>query len=109
MKAFFSENGDPAGIFCIGYNITEYIDTRSRLADATSVIAEKDDQLNEIGFMQSHVIRKPLANIMGLASILEHMEMDSNQRNINEMMISSAKELDMVIRQITIKTGGTDS
>jgi hypothetical protein len=108
MKAFFDKDGNPAGIYCIGYNITEYIDTRNRLESATNIIAEKVDQLNEIGFMQSHVIRKPLANIMGLANIIDNLETDKNRRNINDMMIASAKELDSVIRAITNKTEETD-
>ncbi|MGF7081487.1 hypothetical protein [Mucilaginibacter sp. UYCu711] len=101
MKSYFDEQDQPAGIFCIGYNITEYVDTRSRLADATTEIAVKNEKLNDISFMQSHVIRKPLANIMGLADILESMNVQGNQKNINKMMISSAKELDMVIRNIS--------
>jgi hypothetical protein len=105
MKAYFKESGEPDYIFCIGYNITEYVDTRSRLVTATSEIADQKDQLNEIGFIQSHVIRKPLANIMGLANILENMEMSINQRSINEMIIASAKELDIVIKEINKKTG----
>jgi hypothetical protein len=37
------------------------------------------------------LIRKPLANIMGLANILENMEIDGNQKNIKKLIISSAK------------------
>ncbi|WP_428330147.1 hypothetical protein [Mucilaginibacter sp.] len=103
MKAYFDSEGQPEGIFCIGYNITEYVDTRSRLDNAKSEIAVKNDQLSEIGFIQSHVIRKPLANIMGLTNVLESMELTINNRHVIEMMISSAKELDGVIREISDK------
>ena len=103
MKAFFDAHQQPAGIFCIGYNITEYVDARSKLASANSEIAVKNDQLSEIGFMQSHVIRKPLANIMGLASILETMDVAGTQKSVNELMITSAKELDQAIRKISDK------
>jgi hypothetical protein len=103
MKAFFDEFNSPCGIFCIGYNITEYVDTRSRLADATSEIAGKNIQLNEIGFIHSHVIRKPLANIMGLTAILKTVDMGNNENNIIEMITTSAKELDDVIRDISDK------
>ena len=89
------------GIYCIGYNITDYVDTKNQLDDAKSEINVKNDKLSEIGFLQSHVIRKPLANIMGLANILEGLTVDDLQRSINEMMISNAKELDNVIRNIS--------
>ncbi|WP_184551026.1 PAS domain-containing protein [Mucilaginibacter sp. FT3.2] len=102
MKALM-EKGQPAGIFCIGYNVTDYVNTRSRLESATTEIAEKNHQLTEISFMQSHVIRKPLANILGLTSILAGMNIDANQKNINDMIITSAQELDLVIREISVK------
>jgi hypothetical protein len=104
MKAYFDKHGQPTGIYCIGYNITDYVDTKNRLDDAKSEIDVKNDKLSEIGFMQSHVIRKPLANIMGLANILEGLEVDDYHRSINEMMISNAKELDTVIRNISNTT-----
>jgi len=100
MQAIF-DDGKPSGIFCIGYNISDYVATRSRLERATTEIASKNDKLNEISFIQSHVIRKPLANIMGLAGILAAMPMDANQKNINDLMVASAEELDQAIRNIT--------
>jgi len=103
MQAFFDPEGQPAGIFCIGYNITEYIATRSKRDSATSEIAVKNERLSEIGFMQSHLVRKPLANIMGLAAILEATDIDANQKSINRMIISSARELDQAIREISAK------
>ncbi len=103
MQAFYNEHKEPQGIFCIGYNITEYVDTRTKLERAHSEIANKNDQLNEISFLQSHGVRKPLANIMGLAGILETIQLDKNHKSINEMMIASARELDSVIRKITDK------
>jgi len=101
MKAYFNKQGEPMGIYCIGYNITDYVDTKNQLDNAKSEINVKNDKLSEIGFLQSHVIRKPLANIMGLANILEGLTVDDHQRSINEMMISNAKELDTVIRNIS--------
>lgn len=102
MKAYF-DDGEPVGIYCIGYNITEYVDTRNKLETATSEIAEKEHKLTEISFLQSHVVRKPLANIMGLAGLLATLDIDENQKHINDMMISSAIELDAVIKEISDK------
>jgi hypothetical protein len=104
FKALFNDNHEPGGIFCIGHNITEYIDTQNKLQTAKTEIDNKIDQLNEIGFMQSHVIRKPLANIMGLINILAVMDVDGNLQNIHALLIESAKELDSVIKTITDKT-----
>ncbi|MBD1393173.1 PAS domain-containing protein [Mucilaginibacter glaciei] len=103
MSAYCDISEQPAGIFCIGYNITEYIDTQIKLEDATLEIVGKNDQLNEIGFIQSHVVRKPLANIIGLADLLEGADMNSQEKSIVGMMVSSAKELDLMIRDISNK------
>jgi hypothetical protein len=89
-KTFLSDDGEPEGIFCIGYNITEYMDTKTRLA--------------EIGYMQSHLVRRPLANIIGLAGILGSMQTSENTHSINTMLLDSASELDEVIRSISDKS-----
>lgn len=90
LKAIFDEVGQPSGIFCIGYNITEYMDTKTRLA--------------EIGYMQSHLVRRPLANIIGLAGIIGGMETSGNLQNINSMLLESALDLDRVVRSISDKS-----
>jgi hypothetical protein len=104
MKAFFDEDGQPVGIFCIGYNITEYMDTKSRLDDVQSELSVKDGRLQEIGFIQSHLVRKPLANIIGLTNILSTMEIDENLKSINKMLLDSSIELDTVVRTISNKS-----
>jgi hypothetical protein len=103
MKAFFAEDGQPAGIFCIGYNITEYMDTKSQLDDANSELSIKDGRLYEIGFIQSHLVRKPLANIIGLTNIMSTMKLSENLKNINNMLLDSSIELDTVVRTISNK------
>lgn len=90
LKAIFDQNGQPVGIFCIGYNITEHMDTKSRL--------------EEIGYMQSHLVRRPLANIIGLAGIISGMETSENLQNINALLLDSARQLDEVVRSISDKS-----
>lgn len=97
-KALFDENNEPAGVFCLGFNVTEHITHSEKLKDTQSRLAHKDVLLRELFFTQSHVIRKPLANIMGLASILSKMELDQNMQNICSMLLESCNELDEVIK-----------
>jgi len=101
MKAQFDMDGNPSGIFCLGYNITEYVQTGEALTKAQTEIAAAHSKLSEIDLMHSHVFRKPLANIMGLSSILNTMELDFNQQNINKLLLESANELDHAIRGIS--------
>ncbi|WP_299823928.1 PAS domain S-box protein [uncultured Pontibacter sp.] len=95
-KAMLDEHGNPAGVFCLGYDITDYTAYQEQLKDAQSL-------LKEITFYQSHVVRRPLANIMGLAKILERMDLDQNLRNICKMLIDSSQQLDAVIKEAAAK------
>lgn len=97
MQALFDEKGQPEGIFCMGYNITEFVTTRSRLDSAYS-------QLDEIGFIQSHLVRKPLANIVGLAQLIGQETTDEKLASLCTMLEKSTAELDRVIKDISDKT-----
>lgn len=103
-KAMFKDNGEPDGIFCLGYDITKYMDEQQQLKQAENEIEKRKDVLNEIAFQHSHLIRSPLSNILGLTAILEKMEVDSNVKNICRMMIESANNLDNIIRLVVDKS-----
>jgi hypothetical protein len=104
LRGFLDEKGNPAGIFCIGHNVTEYIAVKDELIEVTSQIEKKDELLSEIGFINSHVIRKPLANIIGLASLLKQMELDEQFKEIVAMLNDSAVELDHQVKRINRRT-----
>lgn len=69
----------------------------------------QNEKLKEISWMQSHVIRAPLARLMGLMPFLD--EIDPNPlelEQIKEYIKLSIIELDEVIRNITNKTSAVD-
>lgn len=103
-KAIFEENGDPGGIFCLGYDITKYMDEQQQLKEAESEIEKRKDILKEIAFQHSHLIRSPLSNILGLAAILEKMEVDTNIKNICSMIVESSTRLDHIVREVVGKS-----
>lgn len=103
-KAMWDEAGQPAGIFCLGHDITAYMASYEELKHAQSLISQKESILREIAFNQSHVIRRPLANIIGLTKVLEKMKIDQNLRNICEMLLASSRQLDEVIKETADKT-----
>ncbi|MFT2010630.1 PAS domain-containing protein [Pontibacter sp. 13R65] len=105
-KAMFNEQLEPTGIFCIGYNITEFVEQKELLEDTRELLNHTEGLPKELGWYQSHVIRKPLANIIGLIRILEKMDIDQNTRNICQMLSKSSHELDAVIRETKKKQNG---
>ncbi|TDQ10014.1 histidine kinase dimerization/phospho-acceptor domain-containing protein [Pedobacter metabolipauper] len=88
-KGMFNADGSPAGIFCLGHDITELNETKLTLSDLV--------------YQQSHVIRKPIANLVGLTELLENMEIDPSVKEVIARISESATELDQIIRNMAEK------
>jgi two-component system sensor histidine kinase/response regulator len=73
-------------------------------------LEKQNERLKEISWMQSHVIRAPLARIMGLIPLINDLK--ENNIELDKMLnylIVSANELDEVIGDITDKTKVVDN
>lgn len=99
-KALFDEQQQPVGIFCIGHDITEFTQNSNDLQNVKASLRKTEFTLAQITYIQSHVVRKPIANIMGLSMLLETMEIDPAVKDIFNMINDSAKELDKLIRNM---------
>ncbi len=67
-------------------------------------IEDHNSRLKDIAWTQSHVVRAPLARIMGLIDLIQNYPNIDEQSQLMEHIITSAKELDGIIRKITSKT-----
>jgi hypothetical protein len=103
FKAIIGSQNEHQGIFCIGNNITEQIATKSALNQANHQVNEQSEKLHEIAFINSHVVRRPLANILGLTGMLNQMELDENLQMLVKMIADSAAQLDLEIKNINRK------
>jgi hypothetical protein len=99
-KAMFDDEKIPMGIYCIGYNITKYVAEELDLKIAYEKIEKNSTVLEKIIFQQSHLIRAPLSNIIGLTSLLDKSLLDTNTSNICDMILESSNQLDDVIKSI---------
>lgn len=90
--------GHPSEIQCIGVDITE----RKEAEDA---IKQHNVQLKEIAWAQTHLVRAPLARILGLVDLLNEAEavVPADKELLNHLY-NSAAELDGVIRRIIDKS-----
>ncbi len=62
-------------------------------------------KMEEIAWTQSHVVRAPLARLMGLVYLLrEYPEQEADRQDLLSAVMSSADELDGIIRSITYNT-----
>lgn len=65
-------------------------------------IETQNQKLREISWMQSHIIRAPLARMMGLMTLLRETSPSASEAaDIMQYLQISANELDQVIRDIT--------
>jgi PAS domain S-box-containing protein len=99
------ESGAPTAMIGACLDITERKMTEAtlnaerqrRVAD----VAQQNKQLNEIAWLQSHVIRAPLARVMGLIEVYKSCEGDDcEQSELIAQISASVWELDGVIREI---------
>jgi len=68
-------------------------------------IEEQNEKLKEIAWVQSHVVRAPLARMMGLIHLIKDIEKDpSEKEKILDYIVLSANELDGIIKDISDKT-----
>lgn len=71
-------------------------------------IQQKNKRLREIAWTQSHIVRAPVARIMGLIDLLRNDALlSTNNKELMEMIVHTSLELDGVIRDIVNKTKNT--
>lgn len=74
-----------------------------------NAIEQQNKKLREISWMQSHVIRAPLARIMGLLPMFaSSVELDDEQQIIYDYLTASAAELDEVVHSIIDVSAAVD-
>lgn len=63
------------------------------------------EKLREIAWLQSHVVRAPLARLIGLADMLKHeLTLKKGEDELLTHLVNSAHELDDVIKHISDRT-----
>lgn len=66
-------------------------------------VEEQNTRLQEIAWMQSHVVRSPLSRLMGLVQSMDTLVEDLGKKRVNKLILDSAKELDEIVHQIVKK------
>lgn len=71
-------------------------------------IEEKNKRLGEIAWIQSHIVRAPVARIMGIIEVLSQFELDTDEAKLLlSSLNTSAEELDKIIHEIAEKSADT--
>ena len=97
-KLFPASDNGPAYIEGVFSNTTERVKYMKE-------IEEQNKRLREIAWIQSHVVRAPLARIMGLVEVFNYIEKGSAEhKEWTEHFFYTANELDSIIRSISDKS-----
>jgi len=65
-------------------------------------IEAQNEKLREISWIQSHMVRAPLARLLGLVGLIRDMKDDTSElQHMMNCLEVSANELDQVVREIT--------
>jgi hypothetical protein len=98
FKANLLADGSIDGFVGIGYDITDFESRQDHIKFLTST-------LRDVAYKQSHLLRRPLANIVGLVDILEASQMDGSSKLIIQMLKKSCAELNEEFNSFLIKDG----
>lgn len=90
-RLVFDEEGNPVKMIGACLDITKAKTTQ--------------EKLREIAWLQSHVVRAPLARLIGLADMLKHeLSLKSSDEELLTHLVNAAHELDDVIKNISDRT-----
>lgn len=81
-------------IIAINNNLEATIQERTR------ELANKNRALEEYAFITAHKLRAPLANILGLVSMIEKMKLSNDEKDVVSNLKDSAQKLDEVIHSV---------
>jgi PAS domain S-box-containing protein len=102
----FLFKGNDAVLACL-WDDDERVQAVTRAGDLLERTSHQSEQLQEIAWIQSHKVRRPVATILGLAQLFDTDDLDgTSNREILNGIIESASELDNVIEQIVKNTSG---
>jgi PAS domain S-box-containing protein len=98
INAIVDDKGEILGLSCISRDITEnFLYTRK--------IEEQNDQLRKIAWIQSHEVRAPLSDILGLVALVRGGIIPGDeQAKIIELISQAANQLDTVVSKTVQET-----
>lgn len=93
------ESGKPIKMIGACLDITEIKKTEAERQNYIREIEAQNQQLQEIGWKQSHVARAPVARIMGLIGLAGKPNVDKDE--LLQHIMTTAQELDEAIKEIS--------
>lgn len=96
FNPIFTDTDEIEGACCFIHDIT-------KRKERENIVLNQLKQLREIAWIQSHKVRAPVANILGLAEMLKNSNEKEREAELNEMLqmiLFSAEQLDDIIAEV---------
>ncbi len=85
--------------------VHELEQAKKLLEEKIAAVQEQNKTLKEIAWIQSHVVRAPLARMMSAISLFDlEDQFKIDYKEISTLILDSANELDNIVREITEKS-----
>ncbi len=97
LNPIYDNENDVIGVGCFARDITQRKKYENR-------IKEQVEKLKEISWIQSHEMRRPAANIIGLIELLKTSNNAEEKGQLMHLLEESSKELDFLIKRIVEKS-----
>jgi PAS domain-containing protein len=85
--------------------IANHQELSENLSSAYKNLNEKSDLLIKVAINQSHMVRRPLANILGIATLINQASDPKELEDLLTFLLKSVSELDEMIREVSRTTG----
>ncbi len=91
-------------IYPFSSGIAVYFSDITETVKHVEAIERRNEKLSEIAWIQSHIVRAPLARMMGIINLLEMGELDEKESlKLRKQLIMTAHELDTILYTIVEK------
>lgn len=116
ISPIFNDEGRVSQYFAIQYDVTERKEAEKKMRRLSEDLTRHNRELHQFNYIVSHNLRAPVANIVGLVSLLEHMD-DKNEsflkvlqklRETSQNLSTVIKDLDEILSLRDSSTGGFD-
>lgn len=91
--------GDKELVMVTAVDHTELHQSLKEKTELNASLKEQNKQLKEFSFMNSHHLRRPLSNILGIISLFD--EQEKNKAEAIKMLKESSEQLDQEIRKMS--------
>lgn len=106
IEPYFNQEGEIESWFGSSTNIhkqkslqiANYSSLKLSLSSANKTLDENKQLFIDIALNQSHMVRKPLANILGLLDLLEYEELPEGSLQLFKLLQTSINEMDKMIK-----------